>query len=474
MSNAAVNHGLTCENLTAALPDVLRQDPSVAALAQAVAGLLAARTQEIDRLRLYPAISRLPEDLLDILAYDFKVDWWDPEYSLEEKRRTLQTSWKVHKTLGTKAAVETALSAVYAGAKVEEWFEYGGTPYCFRVHVEVGDSEYVQLKHKRVLERIAWYKNLRSHLERIWYEMPLIVFREEHSALLRNFRVLLRAGNWGLIRLNGEYPLDGSWFLGQTLSRLYMVGTQIRTAAKMPHRLRPVRVIASGGIGVVTWERALLNLGAGLCVFHNMGRFVRLDGRHPLDGGWLLDQCARAPRFADFGARAVAAEPEERLWSAASHVRAVHRTWNRAGPRTVAAGVYAFPPVGERVSCTLFRRCASVIREYNAAPSNLRLNMPAYPWALDHRTVSGLPVIRLFCRNAGGFRPESILILTGVREESGCGKLRVRPSAWEVRESAGGVGGVQLTIFRRDRMDGTHLMDGSRTFGGGERESISL
>ena len=63
------------------------------------------------------------------------MDWWDPEYSLEEKRRTLKTSWKVHKTLGTKAAVELALSAVYPGTEVEEWFEYGGEPHHFRVFV---------------------------------------------------------------------------------------------------------------------------------------------------------------------------------------------------------------------------------------------------------------------------------------------------------------------------------------------------
>ena len=82
-------HGLTQENMMAALPKALREDPSMVALADAIAGVLEARREEIDRLRIYPAIDRLDEQLLDILAHDFKVDWWDPEYSLEEKRRTL-------------------------------------------------------------------------------------------------------------------------------------------------------------------------------------------------------------------------------------------------------------------------------------------------------------------------------------------------------------------------------------------------
>lgn len=466
-------YGLTRGNLLSTLPAVLQRDPSVLALAESIAGLLAMRPEEIDRLRIYPAIDALKEPLLDILAHDFKVDWWDPEYSLEEKRRTLKTSWKVHKTLGTKAAVETALSAVYAGAAVKEWFEYGGEPYHFRVHVKVGDSEYVQSKHKRVLARIEWYKNLRSHMDRIWYEMPLITFQEKNDFYLRNFGVHLRASNWGIVLLNGEHPLDGSWLLDQAMSRLYMVGVGIRTSVRMPHRLGPAFFGVSGGISVLTRERVPLTIRAGVYVFDNMGVFVRLDGRHSLDGSWLLDQCARAPRFADFGVRAWAVEPEERLWAVASHVRVVHRTESRTGPRAISAGVFPFAPTRERVSCTLMPSCASAVREHNAAPLKPCLDMSAYRWALNHRTASGLPVVRVFFQNSGAFRPVSTYTRTNAQEETGGGKLHIRSSVWPFWNPAGGMSG-QLEKFRRDRMDGNHLMDGSRTFGGGDREVIQL
>ena len=82
------NHGLTKQNLLASLPLVLQQDKSMMALADGIAELLSQRPDEIDHLRIYSAIDRLPEQILDILAYDFKVDWWDGNYSLEEKRRT--------------------------------------------------------------------------------------------------------------------------------------------------------------------------------------------------------------------------------------------------------------------------------------------------------------------------------------------------------------------------------------------------
>lgn len=160
-------YGLTAGNLMAALPEALRQDSSVLALAESVAGLLASRPEEIDRLRIYPAIDALPENLLDILAYDFKVDWWDPEYSLDEKRWTLKTSWKVHKTLGTKAALEAAMSAVYPGTEVEEWFEYGGEPHHFRVFIRGEETAIGPGRLDEFKKAIVRVKRLSSWLDSI-------------------------------------------------------------------------------------------------------------------------------------------------------------------------------------------------------------------------------------------------------------------------------------------------------------------
>lgn len=164
-------HGLTKENLVATLPPALRTDPSVVALAEALGEVLAVRPAEIERLRIYPAIDTLDESLLDILAYDFKVDWWDADYSLEEKRRTLKDSWRVHRLLGTRAAVEIAISAIYPHTQVLEWFEYGGAPYHFRLRINSAEDDINSEKQRRVLERLNYYKNLRSHLDKVNYFM---------------------------------------------------------------------------------------------------------------------------------------------------------------------------------------------------------------------------------------------------------------------------------------------------------------
>lgn len=162
-------HGLTAENLLRALPEVLRKDKNMEALAASIAQVLAQRPEEIQRLAIYPNIDALPEELLDILACDFKVDWWDAGYTLEEKRRTLKDSWRVHRMLGTKAAVELAISAIFPMARVSEWFAYGGEPYHFRLAIDVSQEDTNSERYRRVLERVNFYKNLRSHLDKIIY-----------------------------------------------------------------------------------------------------------------------------------------------------------------------------------------------------------------------------------------------------------------------------------------------------------------
>lgn len=164
-----MNKGITKENLLFLLPSALLQDPSIMALADAGADVLAARLAEIDRARIISNIDGLDEAVLDILAHDFKVDWWDPEYSVDEKRRTLKGSWRVHKKLGTKAAVETAIRAIYPMSQVEEWFEYNGEPYHFRLNINITSDGGDKVRQKRVLERLNFYKSLRSHNDGVRY-----------------------------------------------------------------------------------------------------------------------------------------------------------------------------------------------------------------------------------------------------------------------------------------------------------------
>ncbi len=157
---------ITTDALLFTLPGVLAEDFSD--LARTVAERLAVLPESLQGLYLYRLIDSMPEGLLDILAYDYKVDWWDYDYSVEEKRAVLKNSWYVHRNMGTKSAVETTVDALFPGSTVEEWFEYGGEAYHFRLNINQTEG-YDSEKHKRLLERVGYYKNLRSHMDATLY-----------------------------------------------------------------------------------------------------------------------------------------------------------------------------------------------------------------------------------------------------------------------------------------------------------------
>lgn len=129
-------YGMTAPNFLRALPSVLQNDTNMQALAAAIAEELEKLAGEPRLAQIYTRIDELDETLLDALAADFKVDWWRPDATLEEKRYALKASWYVHKHLGTKSAIETAVADYLGSGRVEEWFEYGGQPHHFRVESE--------------------------------------------------------------------------------------------------------------------------------------------------------------------------------------------------------------------------------------------------------------------------------------------------------------------------------------------------
>lgn len=166
-----MNNDIYSIDFTRSLPPPLRNDPNMYALARAIAEELQATAKQIKKNIIYARIDELDEQTLDILAYDLHVDWYDYSYPLEVKRQTIKDSVKVHRKLGTKYAMETALGAVFPGTRVEEWFEYGGEPYMFKVIIGATETGISADRQAAVLERVRFYKNLRSHLEAISYRI---------------------------------------------------------------------------------------------------------------------------------------------------------------------------------------------------------------------------------------------------------------------------------------------------------------
>ena len=226
------DHSITVENLMRVFPLAFVQDDGLQALGKAIAEELVRRSAEARMSVLYADIDALPENVLDILAYDFKVDWWDTSYTLEEKRKTLKDSWKVHRMMGTKAAVEMAISAIYPSTTVEEWFEYGGKPYHFKLTIDATHTRTDFKQHEQVLNRVNYYKNLRSHLECITYVTRCedVVLRLGGAAGSIMVTPLMEEDSKltfeDLVRIGGQFGLIGSTPIEEEEARVSFRGAE--------------------------------------------------------------------------------------------------------------------------------------------------------------------------------------------------------------------------------------------------------
>lgn len=79
-------------------------------------------------IHIYTQIDSQPEEILDVLAVQFKVDWYDSNYPLEAKRSIIKTALEVRRYYGTDWATLKAISAIYPRSEIEQWYDYGGTP----------------------------------------------------------------------------------------------------------------------------------------------------------------------------------------------------------------------------------------------------------------------------------------------------------------------------------------------------------
>ena len=158
-----MSKGITKDNLLNVLPGVLKRDKGMYQLAQLIGWIIDKDSGGVNSPAVFQNIDTMPEDLLDILAADCKIDWYRYDADIETKRRQIKTNWKVRKQIGTKGAVETALKSIWPYSYVEEWYEYDGEPGYFHIVFDLTIPSTLPLSD--ALKIVGMFKPVRAHLD---------------------------------------------------------------------------------------------------------------------------------------------------------------------------------------------------------------------------------------------------------------------------------------------------------------------
>lgn len=152
-------------NLINLLPENLRNDPDIKAAATSIDLGFLTLADEAKNIIIIPNVDKVSEDVLDHLAYYFHVDFYDITLDIDTKRKLVKDSVYIHQIKGTPLAVETLIQTLFGEGEVSEWFDYGGSPYSFRVMTnnELATTD----RAEEFIRALDTVKNLRSVLDRV-------------------------------------------------------------------------------------------------------------------------------------------------------------------------------------------------------------------------------------------------------------------------------------------------------------------
>ena len=159
------------------MPPNLAADRNVKMLAESFDEVLQKIISKIPDVGIIPNLvfNRIVnETLIDLLAWQFHVDFYEPNFPIEIKLELIKKSLDWHFRKGTPSVVEEIIETVFLKAIIQEWYEYGGYPYRFRIATDeqIPDED----TRNRLYRAINTVKNTRSFLDEL---TQLVYFIDE-------------------------------------------------------------------------------------------------------------------------------------------------------------------------------------------------------------------------------------------------------------------------------------------------------
>lgn len=126
-----------------------------------------------EKTKVWCAIDKVEEIYLDYIAADCRTLFYSSSLEPDIKRSLISHAQFWYMKLGTSTAMKEMTDIVFKNNDtfVEEWFEYGGKAYFFRITINIGSTGLTEEKIYELVKEIQVCKNARSLLEKIRYNL---------------------------------------------------------------------------------------------------------------------------------------------------------------------------------------------------------------------------------------------------------------------------------------------------------------
>lgn len=147
-------------------------------------------------------IDKMPEWRLDEMAWELNC-LYDYSADVEIKRRWIKDATPLYSALGTPQAVYNFLEGFFEQVELEEYWQYAGDPYHFRVTVS---GEWNDTNEEWLRRAVATSKNVRSILDDIAVGSGTTIIVKGEGAVIARFPY----GMTGTTRYAGTYPQENT------------------------------------------------------------------------------------------------------------------------------------------------------------------------------------------------------------------------------------------------------------------------
>lgn len=115
-------------------------------------------------------VDRVDARLLPLLAKEFHVEGdegWNFCKNEQEQRELIKAAIPLHRYKGTAKAVLRVLEILKIEGSLQQWFEYDGIPFHFRLSLKIFDRALDEETEETLLRLVNIFKNKRSILDLI-------------------------------------------------------------------------------------------------------------------------------------------------------------------------------------------------------------------------------------------------------------------------------------------------------------------
>lgn len=125
------------------------------------------------KVRIWQNLDNADTSLLDLIAAEVSCPFYQLAENDEEKCRLIKAAYGYNRKIGTVGAVQKLVEAAFGIGKVQEWYEYGGEEFFFKIMLGEGEKVFTSEMYDLFALYIDKIKNKRAKLEALYIDTEI-------------------------------------------------------------------------------------------------------------------------------------------------------------------------------------------------------------------------------------------------------------------------------------------------------------